>query len=193
MKRTPILAAVVLAGSLALTGCGTTDTTAPAATGPAPAAATQPALEPAPAPTPTETEPAETTPTVGQPFTVNMGQGGTARITVVSARRVTVPESSFAPAPKNGTGWLVLDVLWETEQGTTPCNPFYFQAKDANGRRGDYAIAVAADELTSGDVPAGDRMRGGVAFDVADGPVTVVVTDAGLREAARFTIDPTAI
>ena len=64
-----------------------------------------------------------------------MGGGNTARIIIVSAEYTdSVSAESFAPAAQNG-GFLLLDVLWETEEGVTSANPLYFDAKGAEGRR----------------------------------------------------------
>ena len=75
-------------------------------------------------------------PSVGTPFSVKMGNGDVAKITIVSAVRTNATTTAFATAAKNGT-YLLLDVLWETEAGKTSSNPFYFSAKDSNGRKAD--------------------------------------------------------
>lgn len=126
-------------------------------------------------------------PSVGVPFTADMGNGNTARITVVSAEYSdTASSESFAPAAQNG-GFLVLDVLWETEAGVTSSNPLYFNAKDAEGRAGEYYM-FADNQLGSGEVQVGDKSRGTVVFDIAPGPATVVITDPLLQEAARIQV-----
>jgi hypothetical protein len=179
-----VLFAGIMLGSCSSGGSGPADgggeapvstADASAAAAPASAAAT-PAAAPAPA-----------APTVGKPFTVDVGNGNVARITIVSAVRTdTVSMTAFASPPKNGT-YLLLDVLWETEKGTTSSNPLYFTAKDANGRKADISI-FADNQLGSGDVLAGDKSRGFVAFDMAPGAATVMITDPMLQEAARIQI-----
>ncbi|WP_104160202.1 hypothetical protein [Arthrobacter sp. ZGTC212] len=191
-KRFVIPAAVLVLG-IALGSCGgetTNDGAAPegAATaassssesdGGAAPAAEEPAAEEASA------EPAG--PTVGVPFTADMGGGNTARITIVSAEYTdSVSVEAFAPAAQNG-GFLLLDVLWETEKGVTSANPLYFGAKDADGRKGDMYL-FADGQLGSGEVLPGDKSRGFVAFDMAPGEATVVVTNPILQEAARIQI-----
>lgn len=179
-----VLFAGIMLGSCSSGGSGPADgggeapvstADASAASAPASAAAT-PAAAPAPA-----------APTVGKPFTVDVGNGNVARITIVSAVRTdTVSTTAFASPPKNGT-YLLLDVLWETEKGTTSSNPLYFTAKDANGRKADISI-FADNQLGSGDVLPGDKSRGFIAFDMAPGAATVMITDPMLQEAARIQI-----
>jgi hypothetical protein len=143
------------------------------------AAAAPPSAAPAPA--------APTAPTVGTPFTVKMRNGDVARITIVSAVRTdAVTTTAFATPPKNGT-YLLLDVLWETEAGKTSSNPLYFSAKDAGGRKADLNM-FADDQLGSGDVLPGDKSRGFIAFDIAPGAATVIISDPLLQEAARIQI-----
>ncbi len=152
-----------------------------------PAAETTPAAAPEakPAAAPA-TDPAA--PTVGTPFTVKMRNGNTAQITIVSATRTeSVGDPSFSVPAKNG-GFLLLDILWETEKGKTSSNPFYFSAKDAEGRKADQSLFVE-NPLGSGDVLPGDKARGSVAFDIAPGTATVMISDPLMQEAARVKID----
>ncbi|MGO4591566.1 DUF4352 domain-containing protein [Paenarthrobacter sp. 2TAF44] len=126
-------------------------------------------------------------PEVGVPFSVKMRNGNIARITVVSAVRAdSVTTGAFATAPKNGT-YLLLDVLWETESGKTSSNPLYFSAKDANGRKADMSL-FADNQLGSGEILPGDKARGNIAFDIAPGAATVMISDPLLQEAARIQI-----
>lgn len=145
------------------------------------------------APTPAATTaapaapPAAAAPAVGTPFSVKMRNGNVARITIVSAVRTdAVTTTPFAAPAKNGT-YLLLDVLWETEAGETSSNPFYFSAKDANGRKADLSM-FADNQLGSGDILPGDKARGFIAFDIAPGPVTVMISDPLMQEAARIQI-----
>ncbi|RNL51397.1 hypothetical protein [Arthrobacter oryzae] len=151
-----------------------------------PAAAPSSAAAPAAAPTPAAPA-APAGPAVGAPFSVKMGNGDVARITIVSAVHTdAVTTTAFATAPKNGR-YLLLDVLWETEAGKTSSNPLYFSAKDDGGRKADLQM-FADDQLPAGDVLPGDKSRGFIAFDVAAGPVTVVISDPLMHEAARIQI-----
>lgn len=152
------------------------EASAPAATAPAAPAAAAPPPSSAPA-----------APAVGVPFSVKMRNGNVARITVVSAVRTeSVTTGAFATPAKNGT-YLLLDVLWETESGKTSSNPLYFSAKDANGRTADMSM-FADNQLGTGEVLPGDKARGKVAFDIAPGAATVMISDPLLQEAARIQI-----
>lgn len=188
-KRFVIPASVLLLG-IALGSCsgGEDKTTAgdpvpavsaAAAAAPAASAAAPPSAAPEPA--------APAAPTVGKPFSVKMSNGDIARITIVSAVRTdAVTTTAFATPPKNGT-YLLLDVLWETESGKTNSNPFYFSAKDANGRKADLSM-FADNQLGSGEVLPGDKSRGFIAFDIAPGAATVMISDPLMQEAARIQI-----
>lgn len=157
---------------------------APAATAPASSAAAVPAAAPA-APAAPPAAPAG--PAVGAPFSVKMGNGNVAKITIVSAVRTdAVTTTAFATAPKSGS-YLLLDVLWETETGKTSSNPFYFSAKDSSGRKADLSL-FADNQLGSGDVLPGDKTRGFIAFDIAPGASTVMISTPLMQEAARIQI-----
>lgn len=187
-KRFVIPAGVLLVGIVMGSCSGGGDKTtapdavpavSPVAAAPAEAAAAPSSAAPAPA--------AAAAPTVGTPFSVKMRNGDVARITIVSAVRTdTVTTTAFATPPKNGT-YLLLDVLWETEAGKTSSNPFYFSAKDTNGRKADLSM-FADNQLGSGEVLPGDKSRGFIAFDIAPGAATVMISDPLMQEAARIQI-----
>lgn len=148
----------------------------------APVATAAPAVA-APAPQPT----VAAGPVVGKPFSVKMGNGDIARITIVSAVRTdAVTTTAFATPAKNGS-YLLLDVLWETEAGKTSSNPLYFSAKDASGRKADISM-FADNQLGAGTVLPGDKSRGFVAFDIAPGASTVMISTPLMQEAARIQI-----
>lgn len=193
-KKRFLIPAGVLVLGIALGSCsgGTkqaSDVSPAAAPSSAAAAAAAPAATAAPAvaaPAPAA-PPAPVGPAVGAPFSVKMGNGDVAKITIVSAvRPEAVTTTAFATAPKNGS-YLLLDVLWETESGKTSSNPFYFSAKDANGRKADLSL-FADNQLGSGEVLPGDKARGFVAFDIAPGAATVMISTPLMQEAARITI-----
>jgi hypothetical protein len=126
---------------------------------------------------------------VGQAFTADMGDGNIARITIVSATYGdAITAGPFASPAKNG-GYLTLDVLWETEKGTTSSNPLYFKAKDADGRAANVELFMD-DAIGSGEIPAGDKARGKVAFDIKPGTSTVILTNPILQEVARIDVTP---
>ena len=183
-KRFVIPAGVLLLGIL-MGSCSGGGTGTPGGTS-VPAASAE-GVQPAAEPASSAPAPAPAAPAVGTPFTVDMSNGNVARITIVSAVRTdAVSTTAFASPPKNGT-YLLLDVLWETEKGTTSSNPLYFSAKDANGRKADISM-FADNQLGSGDVLPGDKSRGYIAFDIAAGPATVMISDPLLQEAARIQI-----
>jgi hypothetical protein len=154
-----------------------------AASAAAPSAAASSA---APAPAPAAAA-AAAGPAVGVPFSVKMRNGDVARITIMSAVRTdAVTTTALATPAKNGA-YLLLDVLWETEAGKTSSNPFYFSAKDANGRKADLNL-FADNQLGSGDVLPGDKTRGFIAFDIAAGASTVMISTPLMQEAARIQI-----
>jgi hypothetical protein len=179
MKKNLALTALI-ALPLLLAGCGGSSTAStPAASGAAAPAAAAPAAE-----APKAAEPA-----VGTPFTADMGNGNVAKITIVSATFVDkVSTNAYAPPAKNGK-FLQLDVLWETEKGTTSSNPMYFDAKDANGRKADLDM-MGDGQIGSSPVAVGDKSRGFVNFDVAPGPIKVTITNPILQPAASLTVAP---
>lgn len=191
-KKRILIPAGVLVLGIALGSCsgGTTKASdvSSAAAPSSSAAAAAPAATAAPAvaaPAPAPSAPAG--PAIGTPFSVKMGNGDVAKITIVSAVRTdAVPTTAFATAARNGS-YLLLDVLWETETGKTSSNPFYFSAKDANGRKADLNL-FADNQLGSGDVLPGDKTRGFIAFDIAPGASTVMISTPLMQEAARIQI-----
>ena len=181
MKKNPALTALIVV-PLLLAGCGGSTT---ASSAPSPNGSTN--APPAAAAAPADAKAAE--PTVGTPFTADMGNGNVAKITILSAKFVdSISTNQFAPKSKNGK-FLQLDVLWETEKGTTSSNPMYFDAKDADGRKAD--IAIFGDGIIgSSPVAVGDKNRGFVNFDVAPGPIKVTVTNPILQPVASLTVSP---
>lgn len=190
-KKRFLIPAGVLVLGIALGSCsgGTTTasdigpTAAPSSAAAATAAVTAAPAVAAPAPAPT----VPAGPSIGAPFSVKMGNGDIAKITIVSAVRTdAVSTTAFATAAKNGS-YLLLEVLWETESGKTSSNPFYFSAKDADGRKADLSL-FADNQLGSGDVLPGDKTRGFIAFDIAPGASTVMISTPLMQEAARIQI-----
>lgn len=157
---------------------------APPAAAPAAEAPAAPAAAPA-----AEAPAASSEKKVGQAFTADMGNGDIAKITIVSATYGdAITTGPFASPAKNG-GFLILDVLWETEKGETSSNPLYFKAKDANGRAANVEL-FTDDAIGAGEIPAGDKARGKVAFDIKPGTSTVIITNPILQEVARISVTP---
>jgi hypothetical protein len=160
----------------------------PAAAPSSAAASSAASAAPAPAASaPASAPPGAPGPAVGVPFSVKMRNGDVARVTLVSAVRTdAVTSTAFATPAQNGN-YLLFDVLWKTEAGKTSSNPLYFSAQDASGRKADLSM-FADNQLGSGTVLPGDKSRGFVAFDIAPGPATVVISDPLMQEAARIQI-----
>lgn len=157
---------------------------APAAGAPAVEAPAAPAAAPA-----AKAPAAPAAKKVGQAFTADMGNGNTAKITILSATYGdAITTGPYASPAKNG-GYLTLDVLWETEKGKTSSNPLYFKAKDADGRSANVELFMD-DAIGSGEIPAGDKARGKVAFDIKPGTSTVIITNPILQEVARISVTP---
>jgi hypothetical protein len=188
-KKRFLIPAGVLVLGIALGSCsgGTKQASDVSPTAAASAAAPSAAASSAaPAPAPAAAA-AAAGPAVGVPFSVKMRNGNVAPITVVSAVRTDVVTTTALATPAKNGGYLLLDLLWETEAGKTSSNPHYFSAKDAGGRKADLGL-FADNQLPAGDVLPGDKSRGFIAFDVAAGPVTVMISDPLLQEAARIQI-----
>ena len=160
----PSRAIIIALPVLLITGCAstTTQTVNPTMTAPAD-----------PAPTETSTE------SLNIPKAFKQSKG-TANITITSAKYVP-----NAPYTKNG-GKLTLEILWETTDGTTTSSA-YFQAKDAEGRSGQFAISDGP-SLGNGEVPQGDKSRGELSFDIGEGPFIITAANGALgEEQARWT------
>ncbi|MDN4643434.1 DUF4352 domain-containing protein [Arthrobacter sp. PsM3] len=189
-KKRFLIPAGILVLGIALGSCSGGTKQASDVSPAAPSAAASSAASsaaPAPAAPAPVTAPPAAAPVVGVPFSVKMSNGNIARITILSAvRTASVSTTAFATPAKNGS-YLLLDVLWETESGKTSSNPFYFSAKDTNGRKADLDL-FADNQLPSGDVLPGDKARGFIAFDITPGASTVMISNTLMQESARIQI-----
>jgi hypothetical protein len=122
---------------------------------------------------------------VGAPITVTSGDK-VSKVTIVSAKYSPEPIGGYS-TPEKG-GYLILDVLWESEKGTADVSPYLFNAKDATGVQKGTTYVSGLDLLASAHVPPGDKLRGAVVFDIAGGPW--IVTLGTFTEIARWTITP---
>ena len=97
----------------------------------------------------------------------------------------------FTPKPHNG-GYLTIDVTIEAIEGTVPYNPLYFSLKNESGQEFDIDVFTAGHEptLKSGELVAPDKARGFIAFDVANEPVKLTLTNTFLRPMASWGIHP---
>jgi hypothetical protein len=121
---------------------------------------------------------------VGAALTVASGDK-VSKVTIVSAKYS--PKPIGYSTPEKG-GFLVVDVLWESEKGTADVNPLLFNAKDARGVQQSATYVSDLDVLASASVPPGDKLRGFVVFDIAGGPW--ILTLGAFTEVARWTITP---
>ncbi|MGF6833945.1 TM2 domain-containing membrane protein YozV [Paenarthrobacter sp. TE4293] len=134
--------------------------------------------------------PSQGTAADGNSFMVTVSEGTTAKVTVLNSGYTTeIPEMAYMK-PLNG-GFLLVEVSWEAVSGTSFAASTNFEAYDADGKEGDRIfLDNALGGLTSGDVAAGDVQQGVIAFDIKNGPTTVVINDDFGDKAATFTLTP---
>lgn len=111
--------------------------------------------------------------------------GAEAQVTVTKATWA----SNGALEPDDGLLYLVLDVRFESLDGTVVTGPFFTAVREPGGTR--HLIAVGADlddPLAMRTLSAGDDNTGQVAFEVARGPVTFEVLDELLEPVASVEI-----
>ena len=97
------------------------------------------------------------------------------------------------------------DVLHETDPGRLPPHGSFlgghgwkqlrvtlnFEVFDADGTKGEAIyLEDGLGGLPSGDVAAGAMQQGVIAFDIKNGPTTVVINDDFGDKAATFTLTP---
>ncbi|VXB01225.1 conserved membrane hypothetical protein [Arthrobacter sp. 9V] len=125
-------------------------------------------------------------------FTVNVDESTTVKVGVVDSLYTReIPSMSYMK-PANG-GFLVLEVSWETVTGTSFTASTNFEAYDADGKQGEpLFLEEGLGSLPMGNVAAGEVQQGVIAFDIKNGPTTVVITDVYGEEAATFTLTPPA-
>lgn len=92
-------------------------------------------------------------------------EGATAQYTVANLRQVPA-DAQIIPA--KGTMYAV-DVTISAQTGTTIYNGFYFVAKAADGSTIAPAVGAVRPGITSGQLPAGQKVDGHVAYDVPQG------------------------
>ena len=118
--------------------------------------------------------PAEQAAPLGSTLTVTSA-GATAAYTVANLRPVP-PDAQIIPA--KGAMYAV-DVTIDAQTGTTMFNGFYFVARAADGSTIAPAVGAVNPGITSGELPAGQKTDGHVAYDV---PVGKAITAVGLRD-----------
>lgn len=145
---------------------------APTATPAPPTSTPEPGAEPTSAPeAPTEAPPTEAAPatlaTIGQAV-----DGNGYLLTVNGVERMDTLSGVFTA--DEGKVYVVADVTIEATQADVPYNFFYFGLKDSEAFTYDPAIGADPD-IGSGTLPAGDRARGLVAFEVPEGATGLVL------------------
>jgi Domain of unknown function (DUF1942) len=110
---------------------------------------------------------------MGSTLTVTSA-GATAAYTVANLRPVP-PDAQIIPA--KGAMYAV-DVTIDAQTGTTMFNGFYFVARAADGSTIALAVGAVNPGITSGELPAGQKTDGHVAYDV---PIGKAITAVGLR------------
>ncbi|MFW0785178.1 DUF1942 domain-containing protein [Gordonia sp. CPCC 206044] len=84
---------------------------------------------------------------------------------------------------------MTVTVTVEATKGEMPVNPLYFIAKTADGTTFDPTYVDGNTTLHSGDLPAGEKVRGAVAFAVHGARPSALIYEAPLGEQlAKWTI-----
>ncbi|TXI45721.1 MAG: DUF1942 domain-containing protein [Mycobacterium sp.] len=107
----------------------------------------------------------------GEKMTITSGDS-TAAYTVDNLQPVP-PNASVLPA--KGTMYAV-DITIAAETGTTAVNGFWFVARTANGDTIAPTVGAVNPGITSGQLPAGQRLAAHLAFDVPAGEAIVQIT-----------------
>lgn len=101
-------------------------------------------------------------------------EAGGIALTINSAS--TVSTFDFMTAAEGKT-YLVVDALIENiSRDTAPYNPLYFSLKDADGFQYNSALLAPDPSLKSGEIPAGDRVRGNIAFEIPVAATGLILT-----------------
>jgi hypothetical protein len=89
---------------------------------------------------------------------------GNTALTVLQTTRT--PQLSDFQKVKEGEAYVVAEVLIEAVGDKATYNPFYFKVKDSDGFEYSIEIMTGDQGLKSGELVAGDKARGMVAFKV---------------------------
>ena len=110
---------------------------------------------------------------------------GQAQVTVTKASWV----DNGALQPGHGLSYLVLDVRFESLDGTVVTGPFLTAVREPGGTRNLIAVGAALNHpLTMRTLSTGQSNTGQVAFELARGPVTFEVLDELLEPAASVEV-----
>lgn len=111
------------------------------------------------------------------------GQDGVARVTVT--RPVPAKPAQYSTPPKEKVLYAVT-VTFVGVSGKVDANPLFFQARDAQGDTFDAGLANIDNELSSGSVTPGRRLRGRIAFEVLKGKRISLITFGVIDELAAW-------
>jgi len=134
--------------------------------------------------TATESPTASVEATSAAPVQQDAPMGSTLTVTSADATAAyTVGNLRPVPAdaqiiPAKGSMYAV-DVTIAAQTGTTMFNGFYFVARSADGATIAPAVGAVNPGITSGELPAGQKIEGHVAYDV---PAGKAITAVGLRD-----------
>lgn len=122
---------------------------------------------------------------VGQTVTAKRGDWDST-VTIVSATWHAAGQGDYAQPPKNGA-YLVIDVEWS---GKGSYNSLYLTFRADTGVESDATSGIFGGfepSLDSGDL-AGSKVKGNVAFDAAQGPGVVILSDPLGQSLGSWTI-----
>lgn len=114
---------------------------------------------------------------IGQTVRIKASDGeGT--VTIHAIQLNASPAGTIFGAATNGQ-YVLIDVTIATTKGTINYNPLYFSAASSDNHRWTSSlINIKEPGLSSGDLPAGEAVRGYVTFDLQNGPVSrIYLTD----------------
>lgn len=168
--RTVVCAAV----ALAIAGCGG-DTEAIRTGGASPAPSSSNSSAPASPPPATRSTP-NPTPSADDVTDLEIGDGITATgandrtsITVVGVAPRKTAVREYGSSPKNDAFYNFL-IQYECLEGTCSYNPYDFTLRDSDGVEYDQAYDGAVEPtLDSGELRAGTKAKGTIAFDLGSG------------------------
>jgi hypothetical protein len=109
--------------------------------------------------------------------TLQVTTSTTAAAYTVANLRQAVPSNEYVTV--QGT-LMAVDVIVQTQSGTVPVNVNYFHARTEDGTQFDtFQMAMLPGQLTFGDLPQGQKLRGVVAFDIPPGQTIAQIVLSG--------------
>lgn len=178
-----LLAALAMIGALSLAGCAVEPVSAPAPEG-----------DSAPVEAPEQTEADVTSFEIGQSASFEvfpeLEEGNIAQVTINSATYSTdVDFEQYEPRePITAGGLLIINLTWETLEGSTQFNSQYVKVTLADGTEGVRLWENLDGRTKNGRVDIGDPHTGNMAFAIDSGATTIVITDHEFGDAVKFTL-----